>query len=341
VNLLLGLFAGLLVGVGAEQLWHRRYDRAPGAPAPAGLPGRPPGRRRRIVLTVVAAVLGLLLVGSIATYAYAAQQFGKIDKIPVGAALSGAPGGTNYLLVGTDNRPGVAGNRSDTVLVLRTQGDRSWIMSIPRDLFVTIPGREGEHRINTAYNDGPETLVRTVQESLGIPLDRYVEINFVSFAGLVDAIGGVTIDFPHPAMDPKSGLNVEQSGPVELDGAQALAYVRSRTYTEVIDGQLVTDGTADLGRVQRQQAFLRAVLGEAGRSRNPFHLRRIGSSLTEGLKIDDDMTLIDGLRFAWNMGRLDPESVVLPTTPTTTSGGAAVLLLRQQEAEPALAIFRG
>ena len=79
-------------------------------------------------------------------------------------------------------------------------------MSIPRDLFVTIPGREGQHRINTAYNDGPATLIRTVQQSLGIPLDRYIEINFVSFAGLVDSLGGVTINFPHPATDPKSGL---------------------------------------------------------------------------------------------------------------------------------------
>jgi LCP family protein required for cell wall assembly len=290
---------------------------------------------------VLGTVVVVALVGSVVTYLYASGQFDKIAKVPVGSLLSGAPGGTNYLLVGTDNRPGVAGNRSDTMLVLRTQGSKSWIMSIPRDLFVTIPGLQGEHRINTAYNSGPATLIRTVQESLGIPLDRYIEINFVSFAGLVDSLGGVTIDFPHPATDPKSGLNVQQTGPVELDGTQALAYVRSRTYTEVIDGRTVVDGTADLGRVKRQQAFLRAVLSEAGSSRNPFHLRKIGESLTDGLKIDDDMTLLDGLRFAWNMGRLNPQSVVLPTTPTTTSGGAAVLLLQEQAAQPVFQIFRG
>ena len=75
-------------------------------------------------------------------------------------------------------------------------------------------------------------------------------------------------------------------------------------------------------------------------ARNETLLLPIGESLTEGLKIDDHMTLVDGLRFAWNMGRLDPESVVLPTTPTTTSGGAAVLLLQQDAAEPSLATFR-
>jgi LCP family protein required for cell wall assembly len=339
MNLLLGFVVGALLGVGGEQLWHRRYDQpAPGVPA--GPTTAQPGRRRRIVLAVLGTALVLVLIALVGGYLYASRQFDKIEKVPVGSELSGAPGGTNYLLVGTDNRPGVDGNRSDTMLVLRTEGSKSWIMSIPRDLFVTIPGREGQHRINTAYNDGPATLIRTVQQSLGIPLDRYIEINFVSFAGLVDSLGGVTINFPHPASDPKSGLDVQQTGPVELNGEQALAYVRSRTYTEVIDGQSQVDGTADLGRVQRQQQFLRAVLSEAGRSRNPFHLKKVGESLTEGLKIDDHMTLVDGLRFAWNMGRLDPESVVLPTTPTTTPGGAAVLLLQQDAAEPSLAIFR-
>ena len=339
MNVLLGFVVGALLGVGGEQLWHRRHDQpTPGAPLPTT---SRPGRRRRIALGVLGVAVVMFLVAAIGGYLYAANQFDKIEKVPVGDLLSGAPGGTNYLLVGTDNRPGVDGNRSDTMLVLRTEGSKSWIMSIPRDLFVTIPGMDGEHRINTAYNAGPATLIATVQQSLGIPLDRYIEINFVSFADLVDSLGGVTINFPNPASDPKSGLDIQQTGPVELNGEQALAYVRSRTYTEVIDGEVHVDGTADLGRVQRQQQFLRAVLSEAGSSRNPFHMAKIGRSLTKGLKVDDEMTVIDGVRFAWNMGRLDPESVVLPTTPTTTSGGAAVLLLQQEAAEPALAIFRG
>ena len=91
------------------------------------------------------------------------------------------------------------------MLVLRTEGSKSWIMSIPREPVVTIPGMDGQHRINTAYNEGPATLIATVQQSLGIPLDRYIEINFVSFADLVDSLGGVTINFPNPASDPKSG----------------------------------------------------------------------------------------------------------------------------------------
>ena len=322
------LFAlGAVVGVMAERAWHRRS---------LGLV-RAGGRGiRRMLLRGSTVLLVLVLLAGVLGYAYANSQFDKIEKVPVGSDLAGGSGGTNYLLVGTDNRPGVDGDRSDTMLVLRIAHGKSTIMSIPRDLFVSIPGLNGQHRINTAYNSGPAVLVDTVQQALGVPIDRYIEINFVSFAGVVDALGGVTIDFPNPATDPKSGLNVQQTGPVLLDGVQALAYVRSRTYTEVIDGRTKVDGTADLGRVKRQQAFLRAILSRAGASKSPFKLAKIGRALTGGLKVDDKMTLTDALRFAWNMGRLRPESIVLPTTPHTTTGGAQVLLLQTDAAQPVL-----
>ena len=116
-----------------------------------------------------------------------------------------------------------------------------------------------------------------------------------------------------PGLRPRAGLNLPTAGPIAVDGATALAFVRSRHYTEVCDGVERTDPTGDLGRVQRQQAFLRTVLAEAGASRNPLTLMRIADSVTGGLRIDDDMGLIDAIRFAWDMGRLDPVSVELPT----------------------------
>ena len=348
ISTLVLFLVGLLVGLGAEQVWHRlrRIDPAPGGPV--GRPGPPPSagaprrrRSRKLLPRLALLVVAFVVVGALGGYLYAQRAFDRIEKVPVGGALQGGSGGTNYLLVGTDNRPGVDGNRSDTLLVLRIAHGTSTIMSIPRDLFVTIPGQAGQHRINTAYNSGPITLVNTVQQTLGIPIDRYIEINFVSFAGVVDALGGVTINFPNPATDSRSGLDVQQTGPVLLRGDQALAYVRSRHYTEVIDGQPKVDGTSDLGRVQRQQAFLRAVLGKAGASKNPFQLAKIGRALSDGLKVDDRMTVLDAVRFAWNMGRLNPTSIVLPTTPHTTSAGAEVLLLRQPDAAPILAQLKG
>jgi len=308
-----------------------------------GADGRVHRRRGpvRIVLGLVGAVLVLTLLAGEAGWFYANRQWDKVERVDVDVdgdnALAGDSGGTNYLLVGTDARPGTEGNRSDTMLVLRTGDGPAKIMSIPRDLLVTIPSRNdgGElHRINAAYNDGPVALIRTVQESVGIPIDRYIEINFTSFGDLIDALGGVTINFPNPAFDTKSGLDVKESGMVRLDGKMALAYVRSRTYTEVIDGTEVTDPTADLGRVQRQQAFLRAVLAEAGASKDPFKLNEIGTSLLGGLRVDNHMELVDALRFAWAMGGLDPQ----PTTLPTNIVGPA-LELQQPAAQEVIADF--
>ncbi|QGG95115.1 LCP family protein [Actinomarinicola tropica] len=333
-------------------------SRPSGAPGPADRPARPRRRRRwgprRIALSAVVALLGLFLLFVL----FGLWQFQRVDRVAVGSVLSPAGGGgANYLIVGSDSREGFdpndpnagavlgegadgSGQRSDTMLVLRTSGDGALMTSIPRDLWVTRPdGTEG--RINAAYRDGPEALIRTVQQGVGIPVHHYVEVDFVTFAGLVDAVGGVTIDFPHPARDTRSGLDVPTAGPVTLDGTQALAYVRSRHYEELVDGGWRADPTGDLGRVQRQQAFLRAVMSEAGGTRNPIEVARISSALSDGLRIDDSMGFLDALRFANRMRSLDPESVEIPTFPFRTSGGAAVLGLVEPDAAAVISRFQG
>ena len=173
---------------------------------------------------------------------------------------------------------------------------------------------------------GPANLIDAVTKNFGIPIDRYIEIDFVSFGGLVDAFGGIDITLANPAFDLASGLHVDQAGVVHLDGAQALAYVRSRHYYEMIDGRPTPEkGLPDVNRTLRQQAFLRAIMAKAGDKRNPFTLMDAAKKMSNGLRIDDDMTMFDAARFAWRMGRLDPETVQLPVVPRTTSGGAAVL----------------
>lgn len=326
VLFVVGVVHGVVTAGTVTALRGRRVQRADGSTG-----------RRRGALRWIIGVAGLgLVLGFLAVevgWFYAAARFDEVERVDVDvdgrSVLEGSPTGTNWLLVGTDarpdidtNGPGSGGNRADTMLVLRTGDGPARLMSIPRDLRVSLPSKGGDTgRINSAYNDGPVALIRTVQESVGIPIDRYVEIDFVSFAGLVDALGGVTIHFDHPAIDTHSGLNVTESGDVRLDGTQALAYVRSRFYQDVIDGEVQpTDGLADLSRIERQQTFLRAVLSEAGSSRNPFHLARIAESLTDGLRVDNHMELLDALVFAWSMGRLNPERVELPVQFIEGSG---------------------
>jgi LCP family protein required for cell wall assembly len=308
------------------------------------------------VLRWVAVLVPLLLVVALlGGFLYARSVFERIEKIPLADVLTPeGGGGTNYLIVGSDSRDLEAieeagldpaafeeggGNRSDTMLLLRFEGDQASMMSIPRDLYVPIADTGSSGKINSAYNGGPSRLVRTVQDSLGVPVHHYLEVDFVSFAGLVDALGGITIDFPNPAFDTGSGLDVREAGSIELDGPQALAYVRARHLVEVVGGEEVPDQTADLGRVQRQQQFLKAVFGEMGSSRNPFRLARAASATTGGLRIDDTFGLLDAMRFAWRLRSLDPTPVELPVEIGRNSSGS-VLFLVEPNAQAALDQFR-
>jgi LCP family protein required for cell wall assembly len=346
VSLLLFLLAGVVLGAVAERIVHR--SPAPAA-APAGQPA--PKRRRRwgrIIGVTALVVTIVLLVGALLMYRWASNVFDDIEKVPVASVLSDdTSAGTNYLLVGSDNgaeggeqRENVQGRRSDTIMVLNVKDGKAKMLSLNRDLWVENPATGQNGRLNATYNQGPANLIEAVTQNFGIPINHYIEIDFISFGGLVDSFGGIDITFEHPAFDLASGLDVKQSGVVHLDGKQALAYVRSRHYAEVIDGQVVLDQTSDLGRVQRQQVFLREIMKKAGAKRNPFTLMKAAENMSGGLRIDDTMTMWEAARFAWAMGRLDPVSVPLPVTPRTTTGGAAVLDLDQPEADAVLDQFR-
>ena len=226
------------------------------------------------------------------------------------------------------------------MLLLRFEGDDASMMSIPRDLYVPIADTGGSRQDQRRLQRRPQPAgPHRRAERSGVPVHHYLEIDFVSFAGLVDALGGITIDFENPAFDTGSGLLVEEAGPVHLDGPQALAYVRARHLVEIVDGEEQPDATADLGRVQRQQKFLKAVFGELGSSWNPFRLASAADATTGGLRIDDTFSLLDAMRFAWRLRSLDPVTVELPVENGRNSSGA-VLFLVEPEAQEALDQFR-
>jgi LCP family protein required for cell wall assembly len=339
-----------------------RGDRRAPARAPAPVTRRGKRRRflphrpklRRVLLLLPILLPLLLLVAALGSYLYAKGVYDKIEKVELSDVLASGGDGTNYLIVGSDSRdpqaiidaglnPDAFGDdgsqRSDTMLLLRLQGRHSQLLSIPRDLYVTLAETGQKGKINAAYNGGPRRLVLTLQEALGLPVHHYLEIDFVSFASLVDALGGITIDFPNPAFDRNSGLDVQSAGPAHLDGPQALAYVRSRHYTEVIDGKQKVEPTGDLGRIKRQQAFLSAVFGKLGDSRNPISLARAANGASDGLRIDDTLGFADAARLAWKLRSLALEPVELPVK-NGRNGSGAVLFLQQPEADAVLAGFR-
>ena len=207
-------------------------------------------------------------------------MLGSIKKVQVPSITpetAGAP--IDILLVGSDSRqfvdtPGEAssfgssstqtGQRSDVIIVVRLVPKTRQIemLSIPRDTYVTIPGA-GSNRINAAFNSGPNLLVKTIQQDFGIPINHVMVANFPGFEGMVNAIGGISLDFPYPVRDPYSGLSVTTTGCQTVNGTTALALVRSRHLYYFEDGTWNYDGMSDWSRIQRQQAFFHAVLDKA------------------------------------------------------------------------------
>ena len=263
----------------------------------------------------------------------------------------------NYLLVGSDARDvseltdadyeaigsaeEVAGRRSDTIMVMRREHNGGIaIMSLPRDLWVEIAGTGKSQRINTAYNESPERLASTVSQSLGIPIHHYVEVDFAGFKEIVDELGGVNICVWNQARDIESGLSLVP-GCQEVDGVMALAFARSRYYEEWDGLDWREDPTADLGRIERQQVFVRAAVdGAIDRMQSsPFGSGDTIDAIAGSIRIDPGLDPIEAgeaLRSAVQRGF---RTYTLPVEDDTV-GDAAVLRLGDG-AESVLAYFRG
>ncbi|HVN51493.1 MAG TPA: LCP family protein, partial [Acidimicrobiales bacterium] len=183
----------------------------------------------------------------------------------------------------------------------------------------------------------------------GIPINHYVEVNFESFRDVVNAIGGVPMYFADRMRDDNSGLDIERTGCVRLNGDQALSFARARhlQYYDTKLGEWVTDPTADLGRITRQQIFIRTVIGRAeakARGLDIFATNDLVHSVVKNLKVDSSFTFTDMLGLLADYKAFDANNLqtyTLPVTPFVTAGGADVLHLQTAQAEKTLDAFRG
>lgn len=320
----------------------------PGGPVePRYAPGSPRRKPNRfgsmLLLLVIVAV-----AGSAGVLVTAKRQVDKISRIDgLDTVFSPADANVeNFLLVGSDTREGadpsdpdfagiggvgdVSGNRSDTIMVLRRDksGGPAALLSLPRDLWVYIPSRGGESRINAAYQDGPAALIETVTQSLKIPIHHYVEVDFQGFKSLVDAIGGVSVPFYYPGRDTHTGFYVAEGGFNLLDGVQALAYTRSRYYENFIDGEWVQDPTSDIGRITRQQDFINIALQAAIAKvkSNPLKAGDVLVSMTGAVRLDAGLDVL-GAAGALREAVADGLQTFTPPVFGKTIDGNAVLLL--------------
>jgi anionic cell wall polymer biosynthesis LytR-Cps2A-Psr (LCP) family protein len=223
------------------------------------------------------------------------------NKVPVAADAM------NVLLVGSDVRaqgqttgsaglPTGADERSDTIMLVHLPADRdnAYVVSLPRDSWVPIPGR-GTAKINAAYAyGGPTLLVRTIEQLTDVQIDHYAQIDFAGFKAMTDAVGGVDV--------PGAG---------HLGGDQALAYVRER--------KSLPNG--DFDRIKRQHAFLRALMTKStGTLTDPGAFTDLLEAVTRAVSVDDGMSAGDLRSLTLGMRGVRSADVHFHTAPTEGTG---------------------
>ncbi len=320
-------------------------------------------RKRKIVTSIVGVlVLALLLAGGL--YGYLQYRFDQIHKVHVTALEQAVNGGPfNVLVLGSDSRVGensnafgsaaeVGGQRSDVIMIWHVDPATRQItvMSIPRDTLVSMVGHDVSefgtfNRINSSYDSGPNQLVQTIEDNFGIPLNHVVQVNFAGFQGAVNSLGGVWMNFPYPARDSLSGLNVTAPGCQLLNGDQALSVARSRHYEYYANGYWQSDGTGDFGRIERQDAFLKSLVDAAKSKLNPLTINAFLGSLPQGVSIDDQFSLNGLLGLAEAFHSFNPDALDGQTLPTTSVGYVSpwgdVLFVDQPAAQQMLVTIFG
>lgn len=318
-------------------------DGAPPPPAPRrrGWFGRWP-RWAKVVSVLVAAALVVGVGFEVAVTQWKKSLDSNIERfgdpftaIPQDQRATADPvagDAMNILLLGSDSRVS-AGNpedwkagaqRTDAIMVLHLAADRksASVTSLPRDSWVTIPGR-GKNKINAAFSlGGPSLMVRTVESVTGVRIDHVVVIDFTGFKSLTDALGGVKICVPKTVSDK---IGTIQAGCQQMDGTTALEYVRQRK----------TLAGGDFDRVRRQQNWIRQVLkklASRGTLTNPMKLNSALDALTSATATDDAFTIdeISDLALSYQGASVDDISFFtapLATPATGREGSQSVVYL--------------
>ncbi|WP_313901648.1 LCP family protein [Mycobacterium sp. SMC-2] len=287
-------------------------------------------------------LIGSLLAG-IAAVCGAVWFDSRLHRDEILADYPGRPGhgrGTNWLLVGSDSRLGlspqqqqdlatggdIGSSRTDTILLVHLpelwSGGRVTMVSIPRDSYVPIPGH-GRDKINAAFVlGGASLLAETVEQATGLRLDHYAEIGFGGFAGVVDALGGVTVCLATPLSDPLAGIDLP-AGCQKLNGRNALGYVRTRDTPR-----------ADLDRMDNQRQFVGALLHAAASPAvwlNPWRWYSVPRAVADALTVDRNDHVWDLARLGWGLHD-SPTALTVPIGEFTSGDAGSVVVWNHEEA---------
>lgn len=250
----------------------------------------------------------LAAAGALHTFS---EKLSSVETIAIDSATAAPldPGETrNILIVGTDSAanldeddPVNAGrqgeNLADVIMIMRINPEdgTARLLSIPRDTRVAMAPTGNMGKINSLLTgvDGPRNLINTIRRNFGISIDNYIQVDFAGFKDLVGQLGGVPVYFAAPVRDKNSGLLVSEAGCVVLGPAEALAYARARHFQyQDSDGRWRYDQTGDLGRITRQQDFIKRAMRRASEAgiRNPGTAIGIVDAAVDSVTIDDTLT---------------------------------------------------
>lgn len=237
------------------------------------------------------------------------------------------------LVLGTDSRISAGdpsqweqgAQRTDVMMLvhLPADGESGYVMSLPRDSWVDIPGR-GEAKLNAAFSyGGPTLLIQTVEQLTGIPIDHFAVTDFESFQRITDVLGGVTMNLTQELKD-GSGKVLLPEGAQLLDGEQALLYVRERYNLP----------RGDIDRVQRQQAWIRALVRrtqDGGVLNDPTSWYPLLDATTESVAVDEGLSrqrMVDLLMRVRSIGDANLRFFTVPLEGLgTSSDGQSIVLL--------------
>ena len=194
-----------------------------------------------------------------------------------------ASGKMVVMLLGSDKRSSDEMSRSDTLMIayVNLDEDQIRLLSIPRDTYITIPTTGEETKINHAYAyGGRELMHQTLEYNFGIDPDYFLDVDFEGFKQMVDAVGGITVNVPYDMvyeadpMFPDDNIDLK-AGVQTLDGQTALQFCRFRA-----------DGMGDLGRIDRQQAFLVAMKEKMFSAGTVLHIPELCTAVMENMETD-------------------------------------------------------
>jgi LCP family protein required for cell wall assembly len=277
-------------------------------------------RQRRALLMACGAMSALVLLAAGTAWVLTGYVNSHLVRIEAGTTGTPSSGPLNILIAGLDERTGLTSRQqqllhvgrstgetnTDTLMLVHVPADHRYVkvVSLPRDSWVAIPGH-GMNKINAALGiGGPQLMVRTVEQDTGLTINDYIEVNFLGFVKVIDALGGVNICLPFAVDDRYSGLRLP-AGPHHVSGITALMFARDRH----------SFAASDLARIQDQQQLVASALSEvisSGTLANPARLARVLSAASAAIKVDRGFNIVS---LADELRGISPSQVTFTTVP--------------------------